>query len=127
MTDDRMALIELIEKSADADLVREMLAYAADRLMALEVEGLTGAPLGARSTDRVNHRNGYRERAGSVPGRRGWRGRAIPLPRWCSPGGHGTTALIARNDFASALASLQTPPCGIGLVPSSLIRRTSFE
>src|ERR671929_885818 len=63
MTEDRMALIELIEKSADADLVRELLAYAADRLMALEVEGLTGAPLGARSAERVNHRNGYRERA----------------------------------------------------------------
>jgi putative transposase len=62
MTDDRMALIKLIEKSADADLVRELLAFAADRLMALEVEGLTGAPLGARSAERVNHRNGYRER-----------------------------------------------------------------
>jgi putative transposase len=62
MTEDRMALIERIEKSADADLVRELLAYAADRLMALEVEGLTGASLGARSADRVNHRNGYRER-----------------------------------------------------------------
>jgi putative transposase len=33
MTDDRMALIELIEKGADGDLVREMLAFAADRLM----------------------------------------------------------------------------------------------
>jgi putative transposase len=63
MTDDRMALIELIEKSADADLVRELLAYAADRLMALEVEELTGAPLRARSAERMNHRNGYRERA----------------------------------------------------------------
>lgn len=63
MTEDRMALIELIEKSADADLVRDLLAYAADRLMALEVEGLTGAPLGARSADRMNQRNGYRERA----------------------------------------------------------------
>ena len=31
MTDERMALIELIEKQADSDLVREMLAYAADR------------------------------------------------------------------------------------------------
>jgi transposase-like protein len=63
MTDDRMALIELIEKGADADLVRELLAFAADRLMALEVEAHTGAPAGARSTDRVNQRNGYRERA----------------------------------------------------------------
>jgi putative transposase len=63
MTDDRMALIELIEKGADADLVRELLAFAADRLMALEVEERTGAPAGTRSTDRMNHRNGYRERA----------------------------------------------------------------
>ena len=63
MTDDRMALIELIEKGADADLVRELLAFAADRLMAIEVEGLTGVPAGARSPDRLTHRNGYRERA----------------------------------------------------------------
>ena len=63
MTDDRMALIELIEKGADTDLVREMLAFAAERLMDLEVEALTGAPAGARSPERLNHRNGYRERA----------------------------------------------------------------
>jgi transposase-like protein len=62
MTDDRMTLIELIEKSADSDLVRDMLAFAAERLMELEVEGLTGAPAGARSPERLNQRNGYRER-----------------------------------------------------------------
>lgn len=63
MTDDRMALIELIEKGADSDLVRELLAFAADRMMELEVEAKTGAPSGARSPDRFTHRNGYRERA----------------------------------------------------------------
>jgi transposase-like protein len=63
MTDDRMALIELIEKGADGDLVRELLAFAADRMMELEVEARTGAPAGARSADRLTHRNGYRERA----------------------------------------------------------------
>ena len=63
MTDDRMALIELIEKGADSDLVRELLAFAADRMMELEVEARTGAPAGARSADRFTHRNGYRERA----------------------------------------------------------------
>src|ERR687885_2419939 len=62
MTDDRMALVELIEKRADADLVREMLAFAAAHLMDLEVETLTGAPVGVRSPERLNHRNGYRER-----------------------------------------------------------------
>ncbi len=63
MTDERMALIELIEKGADADLIRDMLAFAAERLMNLEVEALTGAPAGMRSPDRLTHRNGYRERA----------------------------------------------------------------
>jgi putative transposase len=63
MTDERMALIELIEKGADADLIRDMLAFAAERLMNLEVEALTGAPAGVRSPERLTHRNGYRERA----------------------------------------------------------------
>ena len=31
MTDDRMTLIELIEKGADGDLVRDLLAFAAER------------------------------------------------------------------------------------------------
>lgn len=62
MTDDRMALIELVEKDADADLVREMLAFAAARLMDAEVEGVTGAARGARTPLRETHRNGYRER-----------------------------------------------------------------
>ena len=62
MTDERMALLELIEKGADVDLVRELLAFASGRLMALEVDQLTGAAAGARSPDRLNYRNGYRER-----------------------------------------------------------------
>jgi putative transposase len=63
MTDERMALLELIEKGADADLVRELLAFASERLMAAEVDQLTGAAAGVRSPDRINHRNGYRERS----------------------------------------------------------------
>jgi transposase-like protein len=62
MTDDRMALIELIEKQADVDLVREMLAFAADRIMEVETEVRTGAAKGARSPFREVQRNGYRER-----------------------------------------------------------------
>src|SRR6476659_1853410 len=62
MTDDRMALIELIEKGADTDLVREMLAFAAERMMALEVDALTGAPAGVRRPERLHNRNDYRER-----------------------------------------------------------------
>ena len=63
MTDDRMALIDLIEKRADGDLVRDLLGYAAERLMELEVEARTGAPIGQRSAERLTQRNGYRELA----------------------------------------------------------------
>src|SRR6201988_489815 len=62
MTDDRMVLIELIEKSADTDLVREMLSFAADRLMEAEVEARPGAAHVARDPARQVQRNGYRER-----------------------------------------------------------------
>jgi transposase-like protein len=57
-----MLFQDLIEKSSDADFLREMIGFAADRLMALEVDGLCGAGHGERSTDRLNQRNGYRDR-----------------------------------------------------------------
>jgi transposase-like protein len=62
MTDERMALLELVEQHADGDLVREMLAFAADRIMEAEVEVRTGAAKGARSPLREVQRNGYRDR-----------------------------------------------------------------
>src|SRR2546427_13255174 len=62
MTDEMIALRTLLEKSPDADLLREMIGFAAHRLMELEVESLTGAAHGERSPDRINYRNGYRER-----------------------------------------------------------------
>jgi putative transposase len=62
MTDEMMSLRTLLAKSADADLLCEMVGFAAQRLMELEVESLTGAAHGERSPDRINHRNGYRDR-----------------------------------------------------------------
>ncbi len=62
MTDPTMALRALLEKSSDADLLREMVGFTAQRLMELEAESLTGAPYGKRSDERVNLRNGYRDR-----------------------------------------------------------------
>jgi transposase-like protein len=63
MTDERMALLELMDKSADANLVGEMLAFAAERIMdAAEVKLLTGAANGARTALRKTNRNGYRKR-----------------------------------------------------------------
>ena len=72
MTIDRMALKGLLEKGSDHDLLREMIAFVASRMMDAEVESLTGAAHGERSDDRTNQRNGYRTRpwhtgAGTVP------------------------------------------------------------
>jgi len=62
MTDDNMSLRGLLEKTGDTDFLREMIGFAAQRLMELEAESLTGAPHSARTPDRLTHRNGYRER-----------------------------------------------------------------
>jgi putative transposase len=66
-----MALAELVEKGAQDDVVRELLAHVAERLMEFEVEQRTGAEYGERTLERSNSRNGYRDRlwetrAGSV-------------------------------------------------------------
>jgi transposase-like protein len=62
MTEAMMSLNALLEKTSDADLLREMIGFAAERLMALEVGALTGAGYGEKTTERLAQRNGYRER-----------------------------------------------------------------
>jgi transposase-like protein len=62
MTNDMMDLRSLMEKSGDADVLREMIGFAAQRLMELEVGGLTGAAHGEKSPERLVQRNGYRDR-----------------------------------------------------------------
>ncbi len=49
MTDDMMNLRTLVEKTPDAALLREMIGFAAQRLMELEVEGQTGAAYGEKN------------------------------------------------------------------------------
>ncbi len=62
MTDTETALRELLAKGTDASLLREMIGFAAERLMELEVGGMAGAAHGERSPDRLVQRNGYRDR-----------------------------------------------------------------
>jgi len=62
MTDDKIALRELLEKGSDTSFLRDMIGFAAERLMALETDSLCGAAPGERSAERTNQRNGYRDR-----------------------------------------------------------------
>ncbi len=62
MTNEMMQLQGLLEKASDADMVREMIGFAAHRLMEMEVAALTGAGHGEKSRERLAQRNGYRDR-----------------------------------------------------------------
>ena len=62
MTETMMNFRSLLEKAPDADILREMIGFAAERLMELEVKALTGAGHGEKSSLRLAQCNGYRDR-----------------------------------------------------------------
>jgi len=92
MTDERMALKALVEKTSDADLLNEMIGFAANRLMALEADALCNAGRHERTADRLNYRNGYRDRmwetrVGTVELQIPSSGRALTFQSFWSIGG----------------------------------------
>lgn len=56
-------LSDLAAKGVDADFIKQTLQSALQRLMEMDVDALCKAAYGERSEERINSRNGYRERA----------------------------------------------------------------
>jgi transposase-like protein len=63
MTEDRLPLAELLQKAGEGDFLRSVAEAVLQLLMESDVEGLIGAGRHERSPERLNWRNGYRERA----------------------------------------------------------------
>ena len=79
MTDERMTLQALFEKTPDADFLRHMIGFAAQRLMELEVGSLTGVAHGEHSPERLVQRSFGRLRR-------------LPRPRLADPRRQGGVA-----------------------------------
>jgi putative transposase len=54
MTEERMALVELLQKSGDGDFLRSVAEAVLQILMEADVEGLIGASRHERSAERLN-------------------------------------------------------------------------
>ena len=63
MTTDSLPLAELLQKAGDGDFLRAVAEAVLQILMESDVEGLIGAGRHERSPERLNYRNGYRDRA----------------------------------------------------------------
>src|SRR6201996_5556244 len=63
MTEERMTLVDLLQKSGDGDFLRSVAEAVLQILMEADVEGLIGAGRHEPTGDRLNYRNGYRERS----------------------------------------------------------------
>ena len=101
MTKPTIALSELAEKGADAELLKHMIQFVAQRLMELDVETLCGAGYGIKSDERSNSRNGYRDRL--------WQTRAgdveLRIPK-LRQGSYFPTFLEPRRTAEKALAAV---------------------
>jgi transposase-like protein len=62
MTTDRRTLLESVANLTDGAFLRELVGWGCQRLMELDVQGLCNAEPNERTDERVNQRNGYRDR-----------------------------------------------------------------
>ena len=62
MTEDRLPLAELLQKAGEGDFLRTVAEAVLQLLMEADAEGLIGAGRHERSPERLNYRNGYRDR-----------------------------------------------------------------
>jgi putative transposase len=62
MTEDRLPLAELLQKAGEGDFLRSVAEAVLQLLMEADAEGLIGAGRHERSPERLNYRNGYRDR-----------------------------------------------------------------
>ena len=76
MTEERLALTELLEKAGEGDFLRAVAEAVLQLLMESDVEGLIGAGRYERSGERITWRNGYRDRTLHSP-----RNAATALPK----------------------------------------------
>jgi putative transposase len=63
MTDERLPLVELLQKAGDGDFLRAVAEAVLQLLMEADVEGVIGAGRHERTAERQTYRNGYRDRA----------------------------------------------------------------
>ena len=101
MTKAMMALSELAEKTPDADVLRQMIQFVAQRMMEMDAEALCGAGYDVKSAERLNSRNGFRDRAWET--RAGTVGLRIPKLR---QGSYFPPFLEARRTAEKALAAV---------------------
>ena len=133
MTDDMIALRELLEKGSDATLLREMIGFAAQRLMALETDALCGAGHGERTSERINHRNGFRDRDWEDPRghRRAAHTEAPGLP--CRRAAARSGSCASAGWVSARERDVNLDPCFEGITPSvsrhvtASRRRSSFQ
>jgi putative transposase len=63
MTDDSMALADLLQKAGDGDFLRSVAETVLQMLMEADVESQIGTGRHERSAERLTQRNGYRDRS----------------------------------------------------------------